>query len=393
MTRDTDLSPPVRIARDLVRCPSVTPAEGGALAHLEALLAQAGFAVHRVVFSEPGTPDVENLFAKFGSGHPHVAFAGHTDVVPAGDPASWSHEPFAGEIIDGVLYGRGTVDMKGGVAAFAAAAIDFARTAGDAFSGAISFLITGDEEGPAVNGTVKLMQWCAERGEVFDACIVGEPTNPEALGDAIKVGRRGSLSGTLTVTGVQGHVAYPHLAKNPVPGMLSLLGALEALHLDDGNDRFEPSNLEIVSVDVGNPAFNVTPERIEARFNIRFNDVWTRETLMHRLRETLAAAAASLGDLDYELAFRADGSDSFLTSDAELIAALSDAVEAETGRRPALSTGGGTSDARFIKDYCPVVEFGLVGKTMHKVDECVEIKDLDRLAAIYARYLARVFAA
>lgn len=385
-----ELSPSVRIARELVRCPSVTPAEGGALAYLETLLRAAGFDVQRMVFSAPDTPDVENLFAKFGSGTPHVVFAGHTDVVPVGDVASWTHAPFDGEIVDGVLYGRGTVDMKGGVAAAAAAAIDFVKTAGDDFDGAISFLITGDEEGPAINGTDKLLQWCAARGERFDACVLGEPTNPQALGDAIKVGRRGSLSGTITVTGVQGHVAYPHLANNPIPALIQLMATLDALKLDDGNARFEPSNLEFVSVDVGNPAFNVTPEKAQARFNVRFNDTWSRETLGAHIRAALAKVDVKDG-LDVDLTFKADGSESFLTNDAGLIDALSTAIETETGRRPELATGGGTSDARFIKDYCPVVEFGLVGKTMHKVDECVATADLDALAAIYARFLTQFF--
>lgn len=391
MTLDpADLSPSVRIARELVRCPSVTPAEGGALAYLEAILGDAGFEVHRVVFSAEGTPDVENLFAKFGSGHPHVAFAGHTDVVPVGDEASWMHPPFEGAIANGVLYGRGTADMKGGVAAFAAAAIDFANNGGDDFSGAVSFLITGDEEGPAINGTDKLMQWCKARGEIFDACIVGEPTNPDTLGDAIKVGRRGSQSGTITVTGVQGHVAYPHLADNPLPALVKLLAALDELKLDDGNDRFQPSNLEILTIDVGNPASNVTPEKAQARFNVRFNDIWTRDSLSSRIRETLDGV--DVGSINVDLTFKQDGSDSFLTNDTALISTLSAAIEQETGRRPELSTGGGTSDARFIKNYCPVVEFGLVGKTMHKVDECVDVADIDRLAAIYGRFLTQFFA-
>ncbi|MEI2385355.1 succinyl-diaminopimelate desuccinylase [Breoghania sp. JC706] len=385
------LSAAVRIARDLIRCPSVTPQEGGALACLADLLEKAGFEVHRVTFETPGTPDVENLFARIGSGRPHVAFAGHTDVVPPGDAASWSHAPFSGDIADGVLYGRGAVDMKGGVAAFAAAALDFVAEAGEAFAGSVSFLITGDEEGPAVNGTVRLMEWCAARGERFDACIVGEPTNPQHLGDAIKVGRRGSLSGELTVTGRQGHVAYPHLAENPIPGLMRLASALDALHLDDGNERFQPSNLEIVSIDTGNPAFNVIPQKAGARFNVRFNDTWTRETLARHIEDSMREAAGNT--VSYELVFREDGSDSFLTNDAALIETLGAAIAAEVGRAPELSTGGGTSDARFIKNYCPVVEFGLVGQTMHQVDERVTIEDLDKLTAIYRRFLVDYFKA
>ncbi|MBN9668881.1 succinyl-diaminopimelate desuccinylase [Roseibium aggregatum] len=379
----------VTIAQDLIRCPSVTPAEGGALTTLESLLAGAGFSVSRVTFQDDDTPDVENLFASIGSGRPHFVFAGHTDVVPAGAEGDWSHGPFDSVISDGILYGRGAVDMKGGIASFAAAALDFVERFGTGFGGTISFLITGDEEGPAVNGTVKLLQWAREQGHVFDACIVGEPTNPEVLGDAIKVGRRGSLSGTVTVTGVQGHVAYPHLADNPVPGLLKLLDALDALKLDDGNERFQPSNLEIVNLDVGNAAFNVIPARAEGRFNIRYNDEWSLESLKAKISETLAGVA--LGSLDYRLDFKRDASESFLTRDDTLITALSEAVRVETGRTPELSTGGGTSDARFIKNYCPVVEFGLVGQTMHKVDERVAVEDLDRLAAIYKRFLTGYF--
>lgn len=379
----------VSIAQDLIRCPSVTPAEGGALARLEELLGEAGFSVSRVVFKDEDTPDVENLFATIGSGRPHFVFAGHTDVVPAGAANDWTHGPFSADISDGILYGRGAVDMKGAVAAFAAAALEYLNEAGTDFGGAISFLITGDEEGPAVNGTVKLLEWAEEQGHSFDACIVGEPTNPECLGDAIKVGRRGSLSGTITVSGTQGHAAYPHLANNPIPGLVRLLAALEALELDKGNARFQPSNLEIVTVDVGNPAFNVIPAHAEARFNIRYNDEWSLESLKVKIQDTLAAVA--LGELKLGLEFKRDASESFLTKDDALIETLGAAVETETGRRPELSTGGGTSDARFIKNYCPVVEFGLVGQTMHKVDECVSLEDLDRLTAIYKRFLVRYF--
>lgn len=383
-------SPALRIARTLVQCPSVTPAEGGALSALEGILSEAGFRVDRVIFSDTDTPDVENLFASIGSGQPHFVFAGHTDVVPPGNEADWTHGPFDGAIENGILYGRGTVDMKGGVASFAAAALEFVERRGPDFGGTISFLITGDEEGPAVNGTVKLLDWAKASGHSFDACIVGEPTNPERLGDAIKVGRRGSLSGTVTVTGVQGHAAYPHLARNPIPGLVRLLAGLDNLVLDTGNERFQPSNLEIVTVDVGNPAFNVIPARAEARFNIRFNDTWTIESLKARVTETLESAAPD--ELDWAIEFKRDASESFLTRDEALIDALGGAVAEVTGRTPELSTGGGTSDARFIKNFCPVVEFGLVGQTMHKVDECVAIEDLDKLADIYLSFLESYFA-
>ena len=382
---DQTLSPAAELARELLRCPSVTPEEGGALALLEARLSAAGFAVERMVFSAPGIPDIENLFATIGDTGPNLAFAGHTDVVPAGDLDAWRHDPFEGSIEDGILFGRGAVDMKGGIAAFAAAALAWVAENGPSLPGRISFLITGDEEGPAINGTVKLLDWAAERGHRFDACIVGEPTNPERLGDAIKVGRRGSLSGALTVTGVQGHVAYPHLARNPVSDLLRLAATLDRLELDKGNERFQPSNLEITSIDVGNSAFNVIPRKAEAKFNVRFNDTWSVESLKSHLRSALAG----VNELScaWTLDFTKDASDSFLTHDTALIEALADAIEAETGRRPELSTGGGTSDARFIKNFCPVVEFGLVGQTMHQVDERVAIADLDRLAAIYGRFL------
>ncbi|MBD8878300.1 succinyl-diaminopimelate desuccinylase [Roseibium polysiphoniae] len=382
-------SPAVQFARNLIRCPSVTPAEGGALDYLEKLLGGAGLKIDRVTFTDSDTPNVENLFASIGSGSPHFVFAGHTDVVPPGDEADWSHAPFAGDIVGGTLFGRGAVDMKGGVACFAAAALDFLEANGPEFGGKISFLITGDEEGPAVNGTVKLLQWAEEQGHRFDACIVGEPTNPNELGDAIKVGRRGSLSGTVVVTGVQGHAAYPENANNPIPGLMRLMSALDEVAFDGGNDRFQPSNLEIVTFDVGNPAFNVIPAKAEARFNIRFNDTWSLDTLKAKIEGILSDAASD--DLEWSVVFRRDASESFLTRDETLIKALSNSVEAITGRTPALTTGGGTSDARFVKNYCPVVEFGLVGQTMHKVDECVALADVDGLTAIYRKFLDDYF--
>lgn len=377
------------IAQQLIRCPSVTPEEGGALTALQKILEAVGFEVSRVTFQDEDTPDVENLFATIGTGAPHFVFAGHTDVVPAGDEQAWSYAPFDGDIAEGVLYGRGAVDMKGGIAAFAAAALEYVSEFEGAPPGKISFLITGDEEGPAVNGTVKLLKWAQEKGHVFDACIVGEPTNPHAIGDAIKVGRRGSLSGTIVVKGIQGHVAYPHLANNPITGLVALLGELTELKLDEGNERFEPSNLEIVSVDVGNAAFNVIPASAEARFNIRYNDEWSLDDLKAKISTLIQES--EIGDLSVDLFFKRDASESFLTKDAKLIATLKQAVAKEIGRTPDLSTGGGTSDARFIKDYCPVVEFGLVGQTMHKVDECVAIADLDRLTAIYKQFLKDYF--
>ncbi|MTI43898.1 succinyldiaminopimelate desuccinylase [Roseibium hamelinense] len=380
------------IAQELIRCDSVTPNEGGALTALGNRLEAAGFGVERIMFSDDKTPDVDNLFATIGTGGPHFVFAGHTDVVPPGASQDWTFGPFEGHVDAGLLYGRGAVDMKGGVAAFAAAAISFLKERPMPMEGRISFLITGDEEGPAINGTRKLLEWAEVQGHRFDGCIVGEPTNPKQIGDAIKVGRRGSLSGTIVVSGVQGHAAYPHLADNPIPKLVTVLSALNGMVLDAGNDRFQPSNLEIVTVDVGNTAFNVIPARAVARFNIRFNDEWTLEALKERVSETVVSAAVGV-DARVSLEFKRDASESFLTRDSRLIETLSKAVADETGRSPELSTGGGTSDARFIKNYCPVVEFGLVGQTMHKIDENVPLADLVQLEAIYLRFLQRYFSA
>jgi len=389
---------PVAIARALLICPSVTPAEGGALAFLEGLLTPVGFTVDRPVFSDVDTPDIENLFAGIGAGNRHLTFAGHTDVVPPGKPELWSHGPFAGDIADERLYGRGAVDMKGGIAAFAAAVLDFIEDNGRDFGGRISFLITGDEEGPSINGTVKLLDWASKRGERFSHAIVGEPTNPAALGDMVKVGRRGSLSGFVKLKGVQGHVAYPHLADNPLRVAPAVIATLMDPPFDAGNERFQPSNLEVTSVETGNRATNVVPAEVEIAFNIRFNDIWTVEALQEeiaaRVRRSVETAPLRMGrlaPLAYELVFEPTNAVSFLTHDATLIGGLSDAVEAVTGRRPELSTTGGTSDARFIKTYCPVVEFGLVGQTMHKADENVALDDLRRLKAIYRTFLDRYF--
>lgn len=386
---------PVEILRTLIRCPSVTPAEGGALAYLDAVLSNAGFATHRVTLTGPDTPDVENLYARFGTRGPNLCFAGHTDVVPPGDAAHWRFPPFEGAIHEGVIYGRGAVDMKGGVAAFIAAGLDFAGAHGHdpdhaELPGSISFLLTGDEEGPAINGTEKLLRWLADRDERIDHCVLGEPTSRAALGDMVKIGRRGSLSGTLTVHGRQGHVGYPHLAENPIPGMVKLLAALKAEPLDGGNAHFQASNLEVVSVDVGNPAFNVIPAEARARFNIRFNDLWTPDTLAAEIERRLRAAAGN--EVRFTLAFEARSSDSFLTAPGEFVDLVVEAIAAATGRRPELSTTGGTSDARFIKDHCPVVEFGLVGTSMHAVDESTPVEEVAALTRVYAGVIARYFA-
>jgi succinyl-diaminopimelate desuccinylase len=379
---------PVAFARDLIRCPSVTPAEGGALAYLQRVLEGAGFAVNRVKFSQTGSADVENLYARIGASAPHLMFAGHTDVVPPGEEAAWTHGPFAGDIAEGRLYGRGAVDMKGAIACFLAAALDHLAANGGEPKGSISFLITGDEEGDAVNGTIKLLRWAAERGERFDHCIVGEPSNPATLGDAIKIGRRGSLNGTLVVTGKQGHVAFPHLAENPIRGLVTLMSAIMAEPLDRGTEHFDPSNLEFTSVDVGNRTVNLIPAEARARFNIRYNDLHTPEKLKALIAQRCAAAA---GSVRWRIEYLPSNSWVFLTKPGAFVDLVVDAIAAATGRRPALSTSGGTSDARFIKDYCPVLEFGLVGKTMHQVDEHVPTAELVALTAIYRRILDRYF--
>ncbi len=379
---------PVALARDLLRCPSVTPAEGGALAFIGKVLSGAGFAVHRVTFSEPGADDVENLYARIGDARPHLVFAGHTDVVPPGNEAQWRHGPFAGEIADGVLFGRGAVDMKGGVACQLAAALDHLAAHGGRPKGSLSFLITGDEEGIAVNGTIKLLKWAAARGETFDHCILGEPTNPKTLGDMVKIGRRGSLNGTLVVTGTQGHVAYPALADNPVRRIVAIMAAVMAQPLDAGSAHFDPSNLEFTSVDVGNKTVNVIPAEARARFNIRFNDHHSQASL-RALIEALVAAAAQGGR--FRIEWEPSNADVFLTQPGPFVDLVSTAIAEVTGRKPQLSTSGGTSDARFIKDYCPVVEFGLVNDTMHKIDERVAVHDLTTLTAIYRHILDRYF--
>jgi succinyl-diaminopimelate desuccinylase len=377
----------IDLCRALLKCPSVTPQDGGSLGVLEAALKQAGFVTHRVTFSAPGTPDIDNLYARIGTGAPYLVFAGHTDVVPVGDAARWRFDPFSAELADGAIWGRGAADMKGAIAAFVSAAIDYVARHGME-KGSIGFLITGDEEGPSINGTEKLIRWAYERGEHFDHCIVGEPTNPRALGDMIKIGRRGSLNGTLVVDGRQGHVAYPERADNPIPHLLRLCDALVSKPLDKGTDHFDASNLEIVSIDVGNPAFNVIPAEARARFNIRFNDRWMPDTLGAELRGRLEAVAAGV---NYTLTFEPCNALAFVTKPDSFTDLVAGVVETKTGRRPKLSTTGGTSDARFIRSYCPVLEFGLVGATMHMVDEHVAVADVTALKQIYTEILENYF--
>ena len=378
---------PVALTRDLLRCPSVTPAEGGALALLEGVLKRSGFTAHRVRFDEPGTAPVENLYARIGTTAPHLVFAGHTDVVPPGDEAAWTHPPFAGETAGGTLYGRGAVDMKGGIACAVAAVLDF--IARKPPSGSISFLITGDEEGVAVNGTVKLLQWAAERGEKFDHCLLGEPTNVAAIGDTIKIGRRGSLNGTLVIHGKQGHVAYPERADNPVRGLVTLMGALMNEPLDRGTEQFSPSNLEFTSIDIGNATVNLIPNEARARFNIRFNDAHSQQSLKMLIEKRAQAAAGER--VRWSIEWQPSNADSFLIKQGPFVDLVAGAVEAATGRKPELSTTGGTSDARFITRYCPVLEFGLVGATMHQVDERTAVADLITLTAVYRNVLERYF--
>jgi len=379
----------VALAQGLIRCPSVTPLDAGALDVLVHALKAARFTCERLTFTEEGTPPVDNLYARVGEGPPHLCFAGHTDVVPPGDTKLWSHPPFAAEIADGRLYGRGAADMKGAIACFAAAAVDYAKARGRELDGSISLLITGDEEGPAVNGTAKVLTWMKEKDERPDHCLVGEPTNAARLGEAIKIGRRGSLNATLKVTGVQGHVAYPDLAANPVKGLMQILTRFYDAPLDYGSAHFSPSNLEVTSIDVGNKVVNVIPASAEARLNIRYNDRHSPSSLEAFLREQ-AALALSGTDLSFSLAFEPP-SHTFLTEPGPLDALLSEAVHEITGLTPSLSTGGGTSDARFIKDYCPVIEFGLSTATIHKVDEHVAIADLEQLTAIYRRFIELYF--
>ena len=376
---------PVDLTARLIRCPSVTPEEGGALQLLEAELSAAGFACTRV--DRNGIP---NLFARWGGKGANRAFGfnGHTDVVPVGDPTDWSRDPFGGEIVDGVLWGRGATDMKSGVAAFVAAAVDFVRETPP--DGAIVITVTGDEEGAGVDGTAAILDWMAANGERMDVCLVGEPTCPDRLGEMIKIGRRGSMTGRIVAHGVQGHSAYPHRAKNPLTALVRLLDRLAGHELDAGTAHFDPSTLAITTVDTGNPANNVIPAKARATVNIRFNDAHSSASLSDWLRAEAVRVTEETG-VRFDLDISVSG-ESFLTPPGAFVDLVAGAVEAETGLSPDLSTTGGTSDARFVKDHCPVVEFGLVGKTMHKVDERVEVAQIEALKAIYARILRDYFA-
>lgn len=377
----------LELSKQLIACDSVTPKDGGSLDILQKALESMGFKCERMVFSEKGTEDVDNLYARLGDKAPNLCFAGHTDVVPPGPLEKWTSNPFKPEVRAGVLYGRGAVDMKGAIACFVAAVSEYLKD--NKPKGSISLLITGDEEAVSINGTKKMLEKLASRGEKIDVCIVGEPTNAEKLGDTVKIGRRGSVTFNLKVTGKQGHVAYPHLSLNPVSPMLSILHELDTNELDEGTKFFQPSNLEIVSVDVGNTADNVIPEMVSAKINIRFNDQHTGKSLVTWVEGICKAVCEDTG-AKYELKSHISG-ESFITQPGEFSDIVASAVKEATGVTPELSTTGGTSDARFIKNYCPVVEFGLINKTAHKIDECVPVSDLDGLTKVYKLLISKYF--
>ena len=382
----------VELTRSLVRCESVTPVEAGALTLLERTLGGLGFRCERMDFSQAGTDDVANLYARIGSGGKHFCFAGHSDVVPVGDLSSWTIGPFSAELSAGYLFGRGAADMKGAIAAFTEAAARFLARRGRDFDGSISLLITGDEEGPAVNGTVKMLKALAERGETIDACVVGEPTTSRRFGDMMKIGRRGSMTVDIVVRGVQGHVGYPERLDNPIHRLAAIIQALRE-PIDNGSTHFQPTSLQFTTVDVGNKATNIAPGTVRARFNTRFNDLWTSQKLLADLKQRIERASVAVGGngtIEYEKV-EVSG-ESFYTPPGPLVALVAGAVREVTGVECELSTTGGTSDARFISRYCPVLEFGLVGETMHKVDEKSAVADLKALARVYETVLDRYFA-
>jgi succinyl-diaminopimelate desuccinylase len=383
----------IELTRALVRCESVTPREAGALDLLEVTLAPLGFKCERMDFTEAGTDDVANLYARIGKGGRHFCFAGHSDVVPVGDLSSWTIGPFAAELSGGYLFGRGAADMKGAIAAFTEAAARFLAKRGHDFDGSISLLITGDEEGPAVNGTVKMLQRLAERGETIDACVVGEPTSSRRFGDMIKIGRRGSMTVDMVVRGIQGHVAYPERLDNAIHRLSALIEALVREPIDAGSTHFQPTSLQFTTVDVGNKATNIAPGVAKARFNTRFNDLWTSKTLLAHLTERLERANAALGgNGTFELTYQVSG-ESFYTPPGPLSDLVAGAIRDVAGVETELSTTGGTSDARFIRAFCPVLEFGLVGESMHKIDEKSAVADLKTLTGVYETVLDRFFAA
>ncbi len=379
---------PVTLLQQLVRCPSVTPHEAGALTTVQSWLEAAGFTSNLLIYSAPNTPDIDNLFSRIGTSAPHLCFAGHTDVVPQGDESIWTSAPFAADIKDGYIIGRGTTDMKGSVTAFAAAACDFVRETPQ-FKGSISFLITGDEEGPAINGTVKVLQWMKEHGHIPDHCLVGEPSCVDQLGDTIKIGRRGSLSFIVTCEGKQGHAAYPHKADNPIPKLARLIERLSATPLDIGNDHFDPSSLAFTSFDVGNPAGNVIPSKAVLKFNIRYSTEHNYDSLKALVNGHIEKLYAEMGGT-WSVSFT-EGAEAFITEPGSFVGLVQDAIADETGLTPKLSTSGGTSDARFIKDYCPVLEFGPTNATIHQTDERISVAELQATTRIYRRIIEKYF--
>ena len=386
-----DPTNPVEIAQALIRCPSVTPLEGGALTLLESVLGPAGFTCHRLTMTEPGIPNVENLYARLGSTAPHLCFAGHTDVVPAGDEKAWTRPPFGAVIDKGVLFGRGAADMKGGLACFLAATVDYLNEVGGLNRGSISFLITGDEEAIAINGTPKLLAWLKTRAETIDACVVGEPASLKAIGDEIKIGRRGYMNAEVVVHGKQGHAAYPQNADNPVPKLARIIDRVCSKPLDTGTEHFEPTSVQPTIISVPNTATNVIPASARVNFNIRYNDLHTPATIEAWIRGHCEKVAHELG-ARYTITLSGTG-DVFLTKPGPLVDKMAEAVRAVTGAAPRFTTTGGTSDARFIKNFCPVVEVGLRNATVHQVDERVPVDDLLALTRIYRRFITDYFAA
>ncbi|MDC0185180.1 succinyl-diaminopimelate desuccinylase [Rhodobiaceae bacterium] len=375
---------PIELTKTLINCRSVTPENDGAIEQVSHWLEEIGFKSEILNFEEEGTASIKNLWSKMGSKGPTICFAGHTDVVPTGNIDEWSSDPFDASEVNDKIIGRGAADMKGSIASFISATNRFVKEYPD-FPGSIGFIITGDEEGCAINGTKKILTWMKSNNISFDDCLVGEPTNPNSLGEMIKIGRRGSVNGVITVKGVQGHVAYPHLADNPIPKLIKILENLINQKLDDGTEHFQPSNIEITSIDIGNTATNVIPKEASANFNIRYNDIFDREKIEEEVHNRIRSL-----NYDYSIKFEHSG-DSFLTSPGKLTKNLSKIIEDQTGNTPELSTSGGTSDARFIKDYGNVVEFGLIGATMHKVDESASIKDIKNLTEIYYQLLKKYF--
>ena len=382
--KDIGTANPIELTKTLINCRSVTPENDGAIEQVSHWLEEIGFKSEILYFEEEGTASIKNLWSKMGSKGPTICFAGHTDVVPTGNIDEWSSDPFDANEVNDKIIGRGAADMKGSIASFISATNRFVKEYPD-FPGSIGFIITGDEEGCAINGTKKILTWMKSNNISFDDCIVGEPTNPNSLGEMIKIGRRGSVNGVITVKGVQGHVAYPHLADNPIPKMIKILENLINQKLDDGTEHFQPSNIEITSIDIGNTATNVIPKEASANFNIRYNDIFDREKIEEEVHNRIRGL-----NYDYSIKFEHSG-DSFLTSPGKLTKDLSKIIEDQTGNIPELSTSGGTSDARFIKDFGNVVEFGLIGATMHKVDESASIKDIKNLTEIYYQLLKKYF--